>query len=264
MLDDIYRILAEGDFVPEYLPETIETFRPIIRPPIARLTLFDDGTTEGETIRLRNASTKIGRSGCEINIPHDDWISESHLEIVRLKQDKSYRWVIKDLDSDTGFWVRVRQAEIRDGTEFLVGSGQFKAELPSRRSDLDLLDFQLRLDQGSIPGMSANDSSHYPTLREVPRNQRASVSSKPIYLLGDEYWIGRDPGCDLSIPSDVFMGRKHVRIYRSNDNKWMADSGGITNGMWIRLPRIVVHKSCVFQIGEQRCRLTCQWDRYEL
>src|SRR6266436_4682424 len=37
-------------------------YRPTVRPPIALLTVFDDGTTEGQMIRVRGDRFIIGRS----------------------------------------------------------------------------------------------------------------------------------------------------------------------------------------------------------
>jgi hypothetical protein len=180
MLDDIDRILAETGLTPEILHDDIESFRPTNRPPIGRFILFDDGASEGEVIRIRKDTTLVGRMGCDINILHDDWISDRHLQISREKHGDLYNWVIKDLDTTTGFWVRVRQAELRNGTEFLAGRGQFIVEFPQPMSEFDLLVFEHRLSNGSIPGASADERTHYPTLRQVPR-ETASQPNRFIF-----------------------------------------------------------------------------------
>ena len=60
------------------------SYRPLIRPLVPRLTLLDDGDlTGGETIRLREAVTVIGRTEGDIRLPHDPLVSGRHAEIVR-------------------------------------------------------------------------------------------------------------------------------------------------------------------------------------
>jgi hypothetical protein len=100
---------------------SIEPYRPTHRPPMARLTLFDDGSTEGELFRIRKGSTSIGRRDCDINISHDPMIADQHLAIDLERKNGEYRWTIRDLSRESGLWVRVRKIELKEGSEFLVG-----------------------------------------------------------------------------------------------------------------------------------------------
>ena len=59
---------------PPKSPE-VKPYRPTVRPPICVLTLFDDGKTEGEVVRIRSTRFVIGRSDGDLLLPHDEQIS---------------------------------------------------------------------------------------------------------------------------------------------------------------------------------------------
>src|SRR5262249_13197262 len=46
-------------------------YRPMKRPPLALLTVYDDGKTEGEVIRIRGSRFVIGRTDGNLHIPFD-------------------------------------------------------------------------------------------------------------------------------------------------------------------------------------------------
>jgi DNA-directed RNA polymerase specialized sigma24 family protein len=48
---------------------------------------------------------------------------------------------------------------------------------------------------------------------------------------------------------------QHVRLYRDANGAWHAQNNKSPNGLWYRVPQIMVNDACLFQIGEQRLRL---------
>src|SRR4051794_3574998 len=46
-------------------------FRPTVRPPVPILTVFDDGKTDGEVIRVRGPKFTIGRTEGDLRFPMD-------------------------------------------------------------------------------------------------------------------------------------------------------------------------------------------------
>src|SRR5690349_275000 len=50
-------------------------FRPLMRPPMALLRIYDDGEETFETVRIRKSSFTIGRVEGDVTIPHDNMIS---------------------------------------------------------------------------------------------------------------------------------------------------------------------------------------------
>jgi len=244
--------------------QKIEAFRPIRRPPIAKLTIFDDGIKDGETVRLRAGQYIIGRDEGDIKIVHDFLIDNPHLKIHRESYGQAFRWIITDLESRFGLWMRVRKIELRDQTEFLVGRGRYcfraaKEETPESLSSMDA-----RLMRGSLLGQSLDTNlsgytSTYPTLESLSyaADSTDAILNK-VFLIDGEYWIGRDASCAFRSSSDTFLMNRHVRIFRE-DSKWFSETLPAPNGMWIRTPRIIVDHSSSFQIGEQRFRLISNW-----
>jgi hypothetical protein len=68
-------------------------FRPTARPPVAVLTIFDDGKTDGEIIRIRDHRFIIGRTEGDFSIPLDGRMSGRHVEITHQVVGGLHRWV---------------------------------------------------------------------------------------------------------------------------------------------------------------------------
>jgi hypothetical protein len=105
-------------------------YRPTLRAPVALLTVLDDGKSDGEVLRLRTDRFVIGRAEGDFLIPHDSLISARHLEITRHRAGEQYRWVITDLQSTNGLFVRCSRIALADQVEFLVGKGRYRFEAP--------------------------------------------------------------------------------------------------------------------------------------
>ena len=85
-------------------------FRPTQCPPLAVLTVFDDGADGGETIRIRQDQFVIGRTEGDLLIAHDAQMSGRHAELRRKLHKDRHRWVLSDLGSTNGTFVRVGHA----------------------------------------------------------------------------------------------------------------------------------------------------------
>ena len=101
-----------------------------MRPPVAVLTIFDDGKTDGELIRIRDHRFIIGRTEGDLCIPLDGRISSRHLEITHQIVGGLHRWVVTDLQSTHGMFVRVSRTALADKAEFLVGNGRYRFDAP--------------------------------------------------------------------------------------------------------------------------------------
>ena len=95
-------------------PASTGAYRPTQRPPLALLTVLDDGKSEGEVVRLRADRFVIGRSEGDLLIPHDQQISARHIEITRQRSGDKYRWVVTDLQSSNGLFIRVSRTILAD------------------------------------------------------------------------------------------------------------------------------------------------------
>ena len=89
------------------------------RLPMALLHVIDDGRDDGETIRVRGDTLVIGRTTGGVSIPHDPALDEAHARIDRLPGEG---WLLTDLGSRDGTWVRVTTARLKPGTSLRIGS----------------------------------------------------------------------------------------------------------------------------------------------
>lgn len=215
-------------------------FRPVDRPPTAVLTVCDDGCDEGEEIRLRDDRFVIGRTAGDLTIPHDGRISSRHVEVARLEIDGEIRWVVSDLRSRNGLFVRVSRARLVDGSEFLVGRSRYRFESPRPAE--------------ARPGRT-RDHGEPAAAPAVCELLAGGVGGRVLLDPSQECWIGSDPSCLVPRPDDRFCDRRHARLRGDDRGRWRLDHAGALNGVWLRVDRAVVERSLHFQAGEQRFRL---------
>ena len=246
--------LIESEFVPSSATATavasrpVELFRPNSRPTLAILTVFDDGLDDGETVRLRGDRFVIGRSDGDLLLPHDSRVSSKHLEITRHSVSGGYRWMITDLQSTNGLFVRVRRALLIDGSEFLVGSGRYRFTVPNAaQTDTN--------DRGQTLGWQGETTPvQSPSLIEMI----GSEEGNRYVLMRPEYWIGTESPCSILRADDRFCEPKHARLYRAPTGDWTVEQIRTLNGIWLRMNQVEADGLIHFQIGEQRLRLTVQ------
>ncbi len=216
-------------------PRAMLAYQPLLRPPTALLTVYDDGKADGEVLRLRGDRFVIGRGAGDLMLPHDGLIADRHLEITRQPRADTYVWVITDLPKTSGLFVRCSRIALGPGSEFLVGQGRY------------------RLEAGAAPGEYDTVSAEaFDGLVEIVATGRG----RRVVLVTDEYWIGSDPACAIQRDNDPFVEARHVKLTRDRKGAWRAQNNKSLNGLWLRVPQIAVESACVFQIGEQRLRLT--------
>jgi pSer/pThr/pTyr-binding forkhead associated (FHA) protein len=227
-------------------PATVP-FRPARRPPVANLTICDDGKSEGEVVRLRSDRTVIGRSEGDIRIPHDAMMSSRHAEIVREGEPSGWRWALVNLQSTNGSYVRVVNVPLKHGTEVLIGSAVLRFE-----------DAILNL-PGAVPegtGTMPTKTQGWQTLK--PTDLKASLVlvqpdglGKRFFLEAPEQWLGRD-AVPISLSEDVLVDPRHARVVRDAKGVWSIIDADSRNGVWLRIDRHVLEGTCAFQLGEQR------------
>jgi len=61
----------------------------------------------------------------------------------------------------------------------------------------------------------------------------------PAPVNGDEFIIGKDAGCDLVIPDDEYVSRRHARIRIEADLVFLEDLGS-SNGTLLRIRRAII------------------------
>jgi hypothetical protein len=230
---------------------TATLYRPTLRPRIAVLTVFDDGKTDGEIIRIRGNRFILGRSEGDFLIPHDGRISARHVEITRQFIGGLCRWVITDLQSTNGLFVRVSHTILSDRAEFLVGKGCYRFEAPSAAQPATIEPLSANVPRAGTRAWGDDAAPvQHPVLVEVV----TGGSGTRMLLNRPECWIGSDSACTICRADDPFCEPWHVRLYQHGTG-WHAENNKGLNGLWLRVPQITVENACLFQIGEQRFRL---------
>ena len=217
------------------------------------LTVFDDGKTDGELIRIRDHRFIIGRTEGDLCLPLDGRMSARHVEITHQLVGGLHRWVVTDLQSTHGMFVRVSRTALADKAEFLVGNGRYRFDAP-------MIDAGPTIDH--VPNQGGFSETHgwnegASTLRPPAVTELlGSEIGNRMLLIKNEYWIGSDPSCPICRPDDPFCEPRHVRLYRGGSRGgWHAEHQKTQNGLWLRMPQISVESTAQFQIGEQRFQL---------
>jgi len=224
-------------------------FRPTVRPPIAVLTVCDDGKLDGEVIRIRDQRFVVGRTEGDLKIPIDGRISSRHVEITLQTVGGLHRWVVTDLQSKHGMFVRVSRTVLADRAEFLVGNGRYRFDSPQALADATVAQVADPAVSGATQGWAGSPSPFRPpAVTELIGNE---IGNRML-LVKPEYWIGSDPTCSICRSDDPFCEPRHVRLFRSPNGSWYAEHNRTQNGLWLRMSQIVVDSVVRFQIGEQR------------
>ena len=142
------RTLAESEedirrVMPAAARPAVSPWRPTQRPPVALLTVCDDGRPDGEVVRIRAERFAIGRTDGDLTVPHDLFMSTRHAEITRQQVGGLWRWVVTDLQSTNGLFVRLSRSALTDRREFLAGGGRYRFEAPDGEAEVTT-DFQPR------------------------------------------------------------------------------------------------------------------------
>jgi hypothetical protein len=216
------------------------------------LTVVDDGKSDGEVVRLRSDRFIIGRSEGDFLIPHDRQISTRHIEITRQRVGEKYRWVLTDLQSSNGLFIRVSRTILSDKTELLIGKGRYRFEAAKSSLPETVDNLPPDVPQGTHPLGNEPAAPPQPALVELSGGK--VLSRLPLEKA--EYWIGSAPACAICRANDPFIEPRHIHLCRDADGAWHAQNNKTANGIWLKVPQITVADSCSFQIGEQRFRLS--------
>jgi hypothetical protein len=231
---------------------SVEPFRPSLRPPIAVLVAFDDGSDEGQSVRLRGDRFVIGRSEGDLLIPHDGQVSARHAELVRRKdEDSAWVWTLTDLGSTNGSFVRAGVALLKEGQEFLVGRTRYRFEGGEGEAPAEPASQEARPPETAKSTIAyiSSASAPVPTIIELT----PSGPGGRVPLLEAEYWIGSDrAACLISPAHDPFVSPRHARLSRDAKGRWHVHNNKSANGVWVRVEQMDLTGSCYFQLGEQR------------
>lgn len=219
--------------------------RPLERPPLGMLCVLDDGQADGEWVRLRADRTVIGRADGDVRIPHDGLLSSRHAEITRQRSAQGYSWLLTDLGSTNGTFVRVSSSVLKHESEVLVGRSRFRFEAAAPSAAA------APVNQGATRAWS-NEPGRAPVAALVELGPAGPVQRLALTLA--EYWIGRDArACAVARPDDALLNARHARLYRDARGQWHVDNNKSLNGVWLRITEpMTLGGACQFRLGEQR------------
>jgi pSer/pThr/pTyr-binding forkhead associated (FHA) protein len=223
--------------------------RPTLRPPLALLCILDDGKAEGEWFRLRGDRCVIGRADGDVQIPHDGMMSSRHAEIVRTRAADGCRWMLTDLKSTNGSFVRIGKTILRHNHELVLGGGRYRFE-SGAAAVVAAAEQQPTNPQGTTQSWAGPAmSTLVPSFVEI--TPAGPGHRFPLTL--PEYWLGRDPKvCRIVRPEDELLNARHARLYRDAGGQWHIENNKTLNGMWLRIDEIPLTGACHFRLGEQR------------
>lgn len=245
----LFGIGEEDDLLDQGRGSEVARYRPTLRPPMAKLIVYDDGSDTGEVIRIRKSSFVIGRAEGDLILPHDSQISSRHLEIQRRERPGGHDWILRDLGSTNGTFVRATQIIVKPNQVMMIGGKRF-GQIPPRAG-------------GNIGATIEGEKELLDVAQEgfdelVPCLQEINYDGvgKRHKLTKKEHWIGSDPvQCSILI-NDPTVSPKHARIYQDQQGRWIIDDAKSLNGIWLRIKELNLGKGGYFHCGEQRFSLT--------
>jgi pSer/pThr/pTyr-binding forkhead associated (FHA) protein len=230
-----------------------EKYRPIARPPMLPLCVLDDGRSKhGEWIRIRADFFVIGRSEGDLLIPHDASISSRHAEIRRTEESGRFRFLLHDLGSRNGTFVRVSGASLNNGQQLLIGRRryQFDGGLAPEQAVISSAE-PVRTND---PGDGADPGGLTPAGSEAALVQISGAEKGRRHVLSaNEVILGTDPQrCSLVIADDSCVCPRHARLRRDDRGAWTIENLKSRNGVWLRVRDVPLDTRTEFQLGEQR------------
>jgi pSer/pThr/pTyr-binding forkhead associated (FHA) protein len=224
-------------------------FKPVDRPPMAVLTVVDDGEDTGEKVRIRASTFLIGRVDGDVVIPHDSGISARHAEIVRRPEGGQFRWYLRDLQSTNGTFVRASTVNLNQDQEVLIGRGRFKYDSGAKTSaalpHADEPPDETR--KWSVPSQKVLEAGLPALVELTPKGPgRRYILTEP------EFYIGRDAERCQMVLDDPTVDARHARAFKDGKNRWVLENLRSVNGLWVRIQEIPLERGALFQCGEQR------------
>jgi pSer/pThr/pTyr-binding forkhead associated (FHA) protein len=243
-----YRPAARGAVPAQRQPAPADDspplFRPTQRPPMPVLTVFDDGSDKGESIRIRKESFIMGRAEGDLVIAYDVQMSGRHAEVRCTASKNKRHWQLVDLNSTNGTYVRIGHAVLEHGQEFIVGRTRFRFEHEAAQAAQ-----RSAASQATQPWQSGAANVLAPSIVELT----ATLDGSRSLITQSEVWVGKDASyCQVVLRDDPFASARHARVYRDDEGRWVIENNKSLNGVWLRIQRLPLNGTCRFLLGEQQ------------
>lgn len=212
----------QGSLVAPPTPD--RRFRPQLRPPTPVLEVLDDDLQGSESIRLRRRTFTLGRVQGDLTLPNDRVMSRRHAEVF-LDTDKAAgttRWMLRDLKSVNGSFLRVQAVKLADRDRLWMGGDLIRAGINKRTGELTLIEL---------------------------KNQDADR----VTLRPGRHWVGVGTGCVGFLQASPFLDDRAFRVESDAAGRWTLTDNGSTNGLWraIEGEPVELTDGSQFKLGEQ-------------
>jgi pSer/pThr/pTyr-binding forkhead associated (FHA) protein len=233
------------------LEESI-AFAPRRRPWYPHLIILDDHSSDsGEVVRFRKDAFTLGRVDCDLSFPAEALMSGTHAKVsLQEISPKHWDWVLEDLSSRNGVFVRQTEFPLRPGNEFLIGGTKVIVHGDSQLA---------RNAVEPIPSYSAYEAEagqirNRSELEICPYlfSQEATI----VPLRAKRIQLGRNGEGAISLAVDPFVEPLHALIQKTDSHSWKIVDQKSLNGIWVRVRRAVLSQTTSFILGEQRFRFT--------
>lgn len=228
---------------PRMTRDEAEPYVPMHRATYPNLLVLDDGSDNaGELLRIRRGTFEIGRNEGDINFPAERLMSAQHCKIeLREIEPNAWCWLLSDLDSRHGLFLRLDSFVAKPGMQFLCGGSKFSVGGPS--SSLTTADLKL----GYSPFVDKSSDSCELTIDCYSVAQESlAVKLKQSLVIGSGV---RENGCSVK---DPFVDYEHATMELISENKWQVTDRESLNGLWLRVKSVQLDDSHMFLAGEQR------------
>jgi pSer/pThr/pTyr-binding forkhead associated (FHA) protein len=241
------------------LPNSALDRATVVRRTLGRVTVLLDDGTEGPSFPIFGEQLDIGREEGGVLLDTDRFVSPRHARLSRV----GGVWVLRDLASTNGVYVRVRGSHpLRDGDLLLLG--------------LQVLQFRLmsEAERGLGPGeehgtlLFGSPAPH--AWARLSQRTVEGVARDVFHLTHDETVLGREQG-DIVFTQDPFLSRRHAQVLRDGraaSASSAASSAGAratqptivdldsSNGVYLRLRgETPVASGSLFRVGQHLLRV---------
>jgi pSer/pThr/pTyr-binding forkhead associated (FHA) protein len=217
---------------------------------MAILELLDDGSDRGEEFRVRTDAVTIGRVSADILIPHDTQISGCHVRLSRQPVNGEFHWVLEDLASTNGTFLRVAKAVLQPSTPFIIGSHRYVYRPAAAAAAVERTPTAPVGTRGWQAPSAEEIQRQWPALVRII----ADGTEQVFPFQTADVAIGSDPAVtNITITDDPTVNGLHGHIRTTEKGRVIEDNKSL-NGLWIAISERRLNSTATFQIGEQRIR----------
>lgn len=188
---------------------------------LAQLVVILRDGSEGGVFPVSGPRTDIGATEGDILLPNDPFLASRHARLER----RGERFVLCDLGSTNGIYVRIRQRTALSGADMiLLGQQVLRFELVSEA--------ERQMGPVERQGTLVFGTPDTPRLARLVQYTTEGLARDVYYLHREETVLGREQA-DIVFSDDPFLSRRHAMLSFENGQFYLSDLGS-SNGTAVR------------------------------